>query len=84
MKFRRSVKGHIPRSTIRRNEQEATDNTKRTESEVQRATNEKSRVAEVTQIETSKINHEVINVTRSNKSESQQKVQPRSFTEDKS
>ena len=68
-KFRMSVKAHIPRST---------------ESEVQRATNEKSKVAEVTKIETSKINHEVINVTRSNTSESKQKVQPRSSTEDKS
>ena len=28
MKFRRSVKGHLSRSAIRRNEQEATDNTK--------------------------------------------------------
>ena len=28
MNFRRFVKGHIPRSTIRGNEQEATDNTK--------------------------------------------------------
>ena len=40
MKFRRPVKGHFSRNSIRRNVQEATDNTK---SEVQRA-NEKSRV----------------------------------------
>ena len=39
--------------------------TRSTESEVQRATNEKSRVAEVTKTETSKIYHEVVNVTRS-------------------
>ena len=58
--------------------------TRSTESEVQRATNEQSRVAEVTKIETSKINHEVVNVTRSKTSESQQEVQLRSSTEDKS
>ena len=75
MKFSRSVKGHLPRSTRRRNKQEAT---------MQRATNEQSRVAEVTKIETSKINHEVVNVTRSKTPESQQEVQLRSSTEDKS
>ena len=37
--------------------------TRSTESEVQRATTEQSRVAEVTKTETSKINHEVVNVT---------------------
>ena len=58
--------------------------TRSTESEVQRATNEQSRVAEVTKTVTSKINHEVVNVTRSKTSESQQKVQPPSYTEDKS
>ena len=55
-----------------------------TESETQRATNEQSQVAEVTEIETSKINHEVVNDTRSETSESQQKVQPRSSAEDTS
>ena len=75
-KFRRSVKGLIPRNTIRRNEQEVTNNTKH----AQRATNEKSIVPEVTKTKTSKINHEVVNVTRSKSSESQ----PRSSTEDKS
>ena len=54
--------------------------TRSTESEVQRATNEQSRVAEVTKIETPKINHEVVNDTRSKTSESQ----PRSSTEDTS
>ena len=68
MKIRRSVKGHIPRSTIRRNEQEVTSNTKN----AQRATNVRSRVPEVTKFETSKINHEVVNVTRSKTSVSQQ------------
>ena len=58
--------------------------TRSTESEVQRATNEKSKVGEVTKTDTSKINHEVINVTGSKTSESQQKVQPRSYTEHKS
>ena len=58
--------------------------TRSTESEDQIATNEQSRVAEVTKIETSKINHEVVNVTRSKTSDSQQEVQPRSSTEDKS
>ena len=57
---------------------------RRTESETQRATNEQSQVAEVTEIETSKINHEVVNDTRSETSESQQKVQPRSSAEDTS
>ena len=38
----------------------------------------------MTKIETSKINHEVVIVTRSKTSESQQEVQPRSFTEEKS
>ena len=66
-KFRRSVKGHFPKSTSRRSEQQVTNNTKH----AQRATNEQSRVAEVTKIWTSKINHEVVNVTRSNTSESQ-------------
>ena len=40
--------------------------------------------SEVMKIETSKINHEVVNDTRSKKSESQQEVQPRSSTEDES
>ena len=57
--------------------------TRSTESEAQRATNEKSRVAEVTKIETSKIDHEVANDPRSKTSESQQEVQPRSSAEDK-
>ena len=41
--------------------------------------NEWSGVAEATKIGTSKINHEVVNVTRSNASESQQEVQPAKF-----
>ena len=45
--------------------------TRSTESEAQRATNEQPRVAEVTKIETSKINHEVVNDTWSKKLESQ-------------
>ena len=48
-KFRRSVKERLPRSTSRRCEQEVTNNTKH----AQRATNEQSRVAEVTKIGTS-------------------------------
>ena len=44
--------------------------------------NEQSRVAEVTKIETSKNNDEVVNVTRNKSSESQQEGQPRSSTED--
>ena len=75
-KFRRSVKAPLPRSTSRRSEQEVTNKTMH----AQRATNEQSTVAEVTKIGTSKINHEVVNVTRSNTSESQQEVQPRSST----
>ena len=58
--------------------------TRSTESEVQRATNEQSRVAEVTKMETPKINHEVVKVMRSKTSEPQQDVQPRSSAEDKS
>ena len=73
------MKEHLPRSTSRRSEQEVTNNT-----HAQRATNEQYRVAEVTKIGTSKINHEVVNVTRNTTSESQQEVQPRSSTEDKS
>ena len=53
--------------------------TRNTESGALRATNEQSRVAEVTKIETSKVNHEVVNDTRSNTSESQ----PRSSTGEK-
>ena len=53
-KFRRSVKGQLPRSTSRRSEQEATNNTKRL-----------WRLAEMTKTESFKINHEVANVTRS-------------------
>ena len=48
--------------------------TRSTESEAQRATNEQSRVAGVTKIETSKINHEVVDDTRSKTSESQQRT----------
>ena len=48
---------------------------------MQRAANVKSRVAEVTKIEASMINQEVVNDTRSKTSESQQEVQPRSSTE---
>ena len=83
MKFHRSVKGHIPEASSE-GASKKLQTTRSTESEVQRATNEKSRVAEVTKTETSKINHEVINVTRSKSSESQQKVQPRNSTEDMS
>ena len=75
MKFRRSVKRHLPKITSRRSEQTIGS----TESEAQRPTNELSRVAEVTKIETSKIKNEVVNDTRSKTSESQ----PRSSTEDK-
>ena len=56
--------------------------TRSTESEAQRATNEQSRVAEVTKIESSKINHEVVNDRRSKTSEAQQEVHPPSSTED--
>ena len=38
----------------------------------------------MTKIETSKINHEVVDDTRSKTSESQQELQPRSSAEDKS
>ena len=84
MKFsRRSVKEHFPEEPSEGTSKKL-QTTRSTESEVQRATNEKSRVAEVTKIGTSKTNHEVANVTRSNTPESQQEVQPRSSTEVKS
>ena len=76
--FGRSVMEHLPRSTSRRGEQEV----KQQEARV-RTTNERFRVAEVTKIGTCKIDHEVVKVTRSNTSESQQEVQPRNSTEDK-
>ena len=77
MKFIRSVKGHFPRRA-RSHKQRST------ESEAQGTMNEQSRVAEVTKIETSKINDEVVNVTRNKSSESQLEVQPRSSSVDKS
>ena len=82
IKFRRSVKDTFPESPAE-GASKKPQATRSTESEAQR-TNEQSRVAEVTKIETSKINHEVVNVTRSKTSESQQEVQLRSSTEDKS
>ena len=81
MKFRRSVKRHLPRSAPAEEPSKKSQTTQSTESDAQRATNEESRVAEVTKIE---ITNEVVNDTRSKTSESQQEVQPRSSTEDKS
>ena len=49
-----------------------------------RAEGDERTVSEVTKIGTSKINHEVVDVSRSHSSESQQEVQPRSSAEDKS
>ena len=69
MKFRRSGKGapsqkHQQKERARSHKQHDARNQKR-----RGATNEQSRVAEVTKIQTSKINHEVVNVTRSKTSE---------------
>ena len=76
MKFRKSVKAHLPRNTSRMSEQEAI---RSAESEAQRAPNEKSRVTEVTKTETSKVNHGVVNVTRSKTSKSQQESSAAKF-----